>query len=471
MNQSKRKIFRLCSAVLCSAAVLANTAFAAEPVLKNAAEGQEGVFVPVIDIPVATSDAKTDLTEERGQLLEGKIADIGNVVTIDEACNTNTRSSNEGYTFTGTIADENGMYGIAPIPLAGGRNLHAELLGPDDTALNYDLYLYEYDAEAGTLGDLADVCIYSNNLSGVLPETVGTVNRTEEQKDYILIVYAESGADASAQFRVNLTLGQGGDSLEPNDNAYHAFQTDDLNTSSESGVTVPNVTLDSPWDVDWYVVNIPDMTEMTGITVKNSNNNTGSADIVYDVFRANGNKLTQVKPVNGIYQVQPGYTYIRATTTTVQEDDIAYNLKIEPVYKLTHISIQITMNDGDLPIQTYRAGTANGLTRYALLGGSMVKATVKYVSDSGHPCSTAQDTITFRITDTAWSSDYMRERKDTDSAKNGVASVTLKCMANIGQYHGVSYMSYDASCKMILTSEQLGELVNEDIFITSRIMK
>lgn len=190
-----------------------------------------------------------------------------NISSSPSIINMNARASE--FSFTGTIKAEGKFAWVYPISLANGQIVQAMMECPNNPNLDYDLYLFEYDAEAGNVtGNALEISAYKTyfntypgGVSKTLEESLGYVNVSGEQKSYALGVYSKTGSSETDEFKLHISLDyprSNGDGtikwpyeLKESQNAFNVFGT--INTNS----TVTNGKVNSLNDNDWYQINTP----------------------------------------------------------------------------------------------------------------------------------------------------------------------------------------------------------------------
>lgn len=454
-------------------------------------EYEPAVPVNTENATIVTLPATADFLSESAT--QEVIPDFGGNMPVSSTASSSTspismrtRSGNNNYHFSGTIAQEGGTYIIYPITLYNNQNMHAELIGPQSASLDYVLLLYTVDAN-GNLLKRVDGCTYAK-ASGI-PQTVAVRNTASTGVSYALIVLSRAGSSAAETFDVNITLGTGGDPGESNDNAYTAYS---IGTMGASGISVKGTTLDSPKDVDWFVFSAPDLTDFKEVRI--TSDPSLNAKVTFQLYYASGSTMVENKPVNGVYNLSKGTNYLRVVDNgnSFTSGDVPYSIAIAPVFYASKTAYTISLDNmlgntshyDTFPTQTYLVPTDSGEVaeeRYTLTDGCSLTWTVTYLSASGYRCEDATDTLFIRIIDTAWSNPDLITTTATaptvdNKMKNGVLSVTIKAppafsqiSKPVGEY---SYSMYDYSCTLEMTSSTFGSLFSggsTPIFISSKI--
>lgn len=371
------------------------------------------------------------------------------------------------FNFSETIEEEGGAKLYGPITLYPGQICQAQLDGPNNPSLQYALALYELDSDYSIITPSLDISTFGVNNIG--HESVGTINSSSETKMYAVSVVALVGGSATDEFQLNITLGEGfSDTFECNDSAAQSTYIPIENIGISQFYTLP-ASLNSPYDNDWYKLEIPDNANFSTLTIIPQNN----ANITIEMFRVVNGKLTKQKSNGYTFPVAKGYNYLRITSPSKSSSfsERSYTLNIyESVNALVKsFSYSLKLDGGEMPVQSYSAGG----TRYAVTGGSTLKCYVYYYDANGNLVDGVKDYISVDIYDKAWNSSAPSYHTYGDgSAQNGVATATISsCPSAYGQHGGVSGMRYDSSATLTITSSVFGQLENIDIFVTSRIMK
>lgn len=366
------------------------------------------------------------------------------------------------------------MFTIYPITLNNNQNIHAELIGPSSSALNYDLRLYEMDVNTGTIGALVDICSYTKSATLAIPQTVATINRNSTAKNYALIVYAREGYSSTDTFDINITLGVGGDPAESNDNAFKAYS---FGTLGVQGISVQGTNLDSQKDVDWFAFSAPNLSDFDKIRISNATN----SNVKYQLYYvSNGTTLVEVQPTNGLYPIRTGMNYLRVTDNgnNFSASDVPYAPLISVSFKPSKMMSEVHMNEYvGIPAQTYKVWNANETSfwpkkRNTLLSGCKLEWKATFLSFSGYLCPDAKNALHIRTTNTSWAPiQFQSANADGNPAENGVATCVLpKSVGCRGVYSGVSGMSYDVACTLSMWADGFPAIISGPAFVTSRIM-
>lgn len=413
-----------------------------------------------------------DLTKESNFELENLDLELCSVnknsFVADSACRYLQRSNGyQVYNFTETIEEEGTAKLYGPITLASGQICQAQLDGPNNSSLQYALAIYELDSDYNVITPCLDISAFGVNNIG--HESVGTINSSSETKMYAVYVVSLVGCSATDEFQLNITLGEGfSDTFECNDSAAQSTPITIENIGATQFYTLP-ASLNSPYDNDWYELEIPSNANFSTLTIIPQNN----ANITIEMFRVVNGTLTKQKSSGYTFPVAKGYNYLRITSSSKSSSfsERSYTLNIyESVNALVKsCEYKLKLDGGDMPVQTYTVGG----TRYAVTGGSTLTCYVYYYDANGNLVNGVTDYISVDIYDKAWNSSapsYHMYGEGT--AQNGVAVATVSsCPSAYGQHGGVSGMRYDSSATLSITSSSFGQLENISIFVTSRIMK
>lgn len=171
--------------------------------------------------------------------------------------------------FNGTIDQEEEFAWLYPIQLEPKQIIQANLICPNNPNLDYDLYLFEYDEETGSIvGDIVAFSTYGtyfntypDGISKTLDESIGHVNKSDVMKSYAIGVYAKVGCSATDEFQLNVSfdgpiLNENGKEEYPyemneSQNANNIFGEINTNTNVTGGK------INSVNDNDWFKLTIP----------------------------------------------------------------------------------------------------------------------------------------------------------------------------------------------------------------------
>lgn len=143
------------------------------------------------------------------------------------------------------------------IAIYSGEILQVKMTQPNDSSIDYDLYLYDCDSN-GNLISLVDVSTYAtrNNTGyGTMPEAVGAYNNSSATKYYRIVVLAYSGSSSTIPFTLRVGIADTTDPNEAKQNVWNLQQRIQLNTQSATSVTAGRMITYS--DNDWFVASVP----------------------------------------------------------------------------------------------------------------------------------------------------------------------------------------------------------------------
>lgn len=229
--------------------------------------------------------------------------------------------------FTGTI-DEEGEFSYLTVTLAPGEILQSTLLGPNDSAINYDLLLYSivdnsFDSfiKGSTLSTYINT--YADGSSKSVEDGISYINTSDTLQTYALIVIASEGCSTTEPFLLTVSIDEEGyyDAAEPNDSPFDAVMV-------TTGAIITNSNLNVTNDQDWYVWNVPSTISGTSITLSNS-------EYSVEVYRASGSSMILVNPdSSGVYNLNTGYYYIRVYCKNDDFNSSEYTLTFQPYGKI-----------------------------------------------------------------------------------------------------------------------------------------
>ena len=256
------------------------------------------------------------------------------------------------FSFTGTIKTEGKFAWVYPISLANGQIVQAMMECPNNPNLDYDLYLSEYDAEAGNVtGNPLAISAYKTyfntypgGVSKTLEESLGYVNVSGEQKNYAIGVYSKTGSSETDEFKLHISLDyprSNGDGtikwpyeLKESQNAFNVFGT--INTNS----TVSNGKVNSLNDNDWYQINTPKDFHMYAeylnidLFTNTADSETKNAECDVELYYTNdGQSMILIPGYSGSYLVgsnglgSNGIYYIRVKPSSTFSGYTEYKLR------------------------------------------------------------------------------------------------------------------------------------------------
>lgn len=412
---------------------------------KRAASIESG-FIELPDLEFSSSfnlfdgDANAEVVKEPNAKFGARSSNATNYVT---------------YSFNGTINSAGGQYNVYPIWLSSGEILQADLNIPQSIALDYDLYLAQFDLSTGDLmPGLVDYSVYTTSSSYVT-ESVGTINASSSDAAYALMVVAANGYSSTASFTLNLAVGGGGyDALETDENAFTAVYNQ---TMPAGGLNITR-NLNTPYDNDWIAITVPSTYTNLGLQINQGSN------ILVEAYTASGSALTKRTSLTGSGTI-PAYSgpmYFRITSNNKSNFSITdYNITLTPQVQATKAVKYVTVNGY---CQRKSNNFADRLTRYLYLQGSSVQFIVKYLTADNYPAY-ASDTISIEVINPSWPStnDYQYRRYDSTTVSNSTSAVAGVTMGSRAQSSGFDLVG------TTLRSEKFGyfAIVREDALIYS----
>lgn len=250
--------------------------------------------------------------------------------------------------WTGAIANE-GEFAYYITTLAPKQILSATLVCPQNPDLNYDLLLYEIDAN-GYLGNMLNGSItetymntYPNGVTKTMDESLAYINNTAETKNYAVIVLATTGGSASDTFKLTLSIDveSSYDALEYNNSPYDAYELPELTVN---GQNVPQLSLHMSNDQDWFLLrNSSSEISLASIT-------TEVKGYQIEVYTVDGNKMKLAKKSNGLYKIQPGVNYIKVFADETEFISSEYLLSISGLSN-SPSNVQVHLNGDEGPNQ------------------------------------------------------------------------------------------------------------------------
>lgn len=291
---------------------------------------------------LATDVTLPDISLENGEFL-GSLGEISTFASPNSITQT----------IPGIINEEDGL-AYLNIGLSTNDILHATMECPNNSELDYDLYLYKYDEEGNLTGPVAEsrLATHQNTENGILKtvdESISYINTTSSYTTYALVVHAKVGCSDVDGFNLTISIDEGGyyDTIEPNDSPYAAT---DLGAASEVNVSGANLNVSN--DIDWYCWKAPLTTGQIQFSTGNSNYEVK----VYSVSQ-NGAMVLEDSS-NGQYALVPNsYYYIRVANIGSNFVSSTYNLESEIVNAdiVTNIRLVFEGDMGDA-LADYKEG-------------------------------------------------------------------------------------------------------------------
>lgn len=182
----------------------------------------------------------------------------------------------------------------------------------DNADINYDLHLFAYDEETGSIDE-----VDSSNYGSQVDEQLSAIL---DSGYYFICVNSVNGFDAENQFQIAAITSDKYDDAEPDDNFF--------SSSVKSGTNLSiNQTIDNYFDTDWMQITVN-----TKSYVKSTLSNVDSANkYEYLLYDSNSELLTSTPFESGYnygYTLEPGTYYVRVFSVSGYDADKSYNLKI-----------------------------------------------------------------------------------------------------------------------------------------------
>jgi hypothetical protein len=195
------------------------------------------------------------------------------------------------------------------VPTAGKLTVRADM--PDNTALDYDLYLYKLNMDTYTLENPV--------FSQYGPGDDEQVSMLVEPGYYFIRTHSYQGYDANASYLFEARLSTSPDENEPDDNAFQA-------PLLPSTLTL-NGTVDNDYDQDWFLYNVTEPSRVY-FNLQNS----GASTYQLNIFN---NSLAYLGSVNqnGYYSavLGPGTYAFQVNSRSGSGDAYSLNMFAEPV--------------------------------------------------------------------------------------------------------------------------------------------
>lgn len=235
---------------------------------------------------------------------------------------------------------------VLALTINPGVYLQAQLTQPSYSNIDYNLYILDSE---GYILTGSEYSTRINGTFGTLPESVGYITSGTEAATYYLAVLSSNGGSANETFKLEYSVSNVYDRLEPSENAMFALPF----TFGTSGSYIDITSLSSPIDNDWYILQIPEDRIYDELTM---NITTGSTNVccfeVYQNVSSSGYEMVRLASSTSqtTVSVSTGNYYIRVcnskTMEEYNENDIQnYTFTIIP--KLRADSIYVTEYDGN----------------------------------------------------------------------------------------------------------------------------
>lgn len=270
------------------------------------------------------------------------------VVTMDEGEDDDPEPTSNIYsgTMTGYLSATD-TYKLYPANLDAGDYLQARLTSPNNSAIDYDLLIFDSNL---SLIMSSDYVTYINN-TGTLQESVGYIAETDSS--IYICVYSVSGGSTTEAYTLDYTITTNfSGENEPSENAKEATS---LTLGTDGAVVTAE--LNSPIDNDWYsfvVLDSPAYHKIRLSISSSSNTNGCNMEIYRNLVSTPGYYGMQfVGSGNGGEITLPAGTYYLRVVSTNTFNNFnpseipAYSLSVVPVSRVDEIYItEIKSNHG-----------------------------------------------------------------------------------------------------------------------------
>lgn len=339
-----------------------------------------------------------------------------------------------------TVENPDALYTIY---VEAGQILQVELQVPQNLALNYDLYLFEY-VEATSAITLVSGSEYITD-SNFMPEGVGAINNSGGRMTYLMMVSSNKNPGPTDYYTLNASIANEHDSFEPNENAFFAI---DLPEISDTSMLTLTGGLNSPLDNDWFSLNVANTSQFSGLEIQG----VPAFAVIESYTVVNGNQLKKTgSTANGmILPISAGYNYFRLLSTrNASFSPSTYAIKVAPALNATKAVFFISVNGY---CQRFSDLFNDGRNRRLLLSSADVEVRVLYATDNNIAVR-ATDTINVSINNPAWTSPVMQYKTGFQSVQN---SYTCSVLLNAPTIRGSSYdLVYTT-----ITSQKFGVLAD-----------
>lgn len=322
--------------------------------------------------------------------------------------------------FTGTIANEGGLANVN-LTLQPGQIVQATLECPKNSALDYDLFLYDYNAD-GTLGSQIDASTTTTYFNGgkTLDEGVAHIHTGSSAKTFTVIVLAAKGASTTDEFKLTISLDIAGsyDPAEPNDSPYHAY------TITEGRITGANLNVSN--DQDWFVWNVPSTIKSAKFSVE------GASGYDVEVYgTSDGSSMIKhsvTREINGakVIPLNKGYNYVRVFNKSSSFTPAAYTLVVAP-YQLPAAKMYVLL-DGDQGQESYPSYNQGRRFQFK----NTIAPQVALESAEGYPVYDTNVTLTWYSGEWAPSTGNYTRTKVGNTGDTGVATISLTPPTAVG---------------------------------------
>lgn len=391
--------------------------------------------VPDMDVDAKDLEKSKDMNPDK-QTLKEEI----NLNDLSKSKFRVGRSATQSY--TGTIANEGEYIMLYPLTLQPSEMLQVTLKCPKNEALDYDLYLYQFDMETGNLlptsidGSplVTHFDTYEDGSRKTVDEGVGTINKTTGVKKYAVQILAKKGGSATDEFELIVSTDglNWADPLETNESPFHAYNV-------EGNKAVDGLALNITNDQDWFCMVVPNNNDYDKITVSAPKTTpkgeltSGYFDV--EVYTTDGTSMQRLNPdsISGdekTYTTIPGYYYVKVFSDGGTFSPSAYRLSMPGVLKAANCNY-VFVSDQENPIQT---GYPEGVG-YWYKHNFSIKA--QFTSASGYAVKGVPLTVNLELEQWRYDSNICSLSDTQPSGDNGIATVSFKPASEPGDHYAL----------------------------------
>lgn len=182
----------------------------------------------------------------------------------------------------------------------------------DNADVNYDLHLFSFDEETGSINE-----VDSSNYGSQVDEQLSAIL---DSGYYFICVNSVKGFDTENEFLFTAQTSDKYDAAEPDDNVFSSSVKTGTNLSI-------NQTIDNPFDTDWMQITVPEKSYVQSTLGNVSSGN----KYRYLLYNSNLELLNSEAFENGYsygYTLEAGTYYVRVYSASGFDADNNYNLKI-----------------------------------------------------------------------------------------------------------------------------------------------
>lgn len=353
-------------------------------------------------------DAPIDLNLEEGTFIEMPVA-YGTERSVTQK-------------FEGTLSEPN-TFSYLLVTLAPTQIVTATLECPKSKYLNYDLFIYEVNAD-GTLGNIVagsttDTYFntYPDGTEKTIDEGAAFINNTSTTNQYAVIVFANDAAGASAPYYLTISLDVQGvyDGAEPNDSPYTAYEL-------EINKELTGATLHVVNDQDWF--KMPDAPDYQSVSAE------VTSGYKVEVYHADGNSMIlNEKNDDGTYQIGRGVNYIRVFADEANFAASGYTLTLTgATLRPSQFLVFMNGDEGEKSYPDYPQG--NQYLRFQ----KELSPKVQLLTVNNYPIVNA--TVNMEWESGGWSENSGRKYRDTSgvTGTDGTVELSLTTPSALGTY-------------------------------------